>query len=131
MNSCGAARGTRRLTCPCRPQSTSWSRSDWNVFGGTRTRCVYARQQLVELTGQTPIVPDSPDWYGCMAHVPLPPGDARTLQQQLWTEFGIEVPIISWGDRRWIRVSCHLYNTRHEIDRLVDALRRLVYVAEG
>lgn len=91
----------------------------------------YARQQLLELTGQTPIVPDSPDWYGCMAHVPLPPGDARTLQQQLWTEYGIEVPIISWGDRRWIRVSCHLYNTCHEIDRLVDAVRRLVYVAEG
>ena len=87
----------------------------------------YARQQLVELTGLTPIVPDSPDWYGCMAHVPLPPGDARALQQQLWAEYGIEVPIVSWGDRRWIRVSCHLYNTCHEIDRLVDAVRRRVY----
>jgi isopenicillin-N epimerase len=96
----------------------------------THALAQYARQQLVELTAQTPLVPDSPNWYGCMAHVPLPPGDARTLQQQLWTEYGIEVPIISWGDRRWIRVSCHLYNTRHEIDRLVDALRRLVYLKE-
>jgi isopenicillin-N epimerase len=87
----------------------------------------YARQRLVELTGQTPIVPDSPGWYGCMAHVPLSPGDAAALQRQLWTDDGIEVPIISWGDRRWIRVSCHLYNTCHEIDRLVDAVRRLVY----
>jgi len=86
----------------------------------------YARQQLVELTGLAPIVPDSPDWYGCMAHAPLPPGDARGLQQLLSSEYGIEVPIIAWGDRRWIRVSCHLYNTDQEIDRLVEALRRLV-----
>jgi isopenicillin-N epimerase len=91
----------------------------------------YARQQLVELTSLTPIVSDSPDWYGCMAHVPLPPGDARALQQQLWAEYGIEVPIISWGERRWIRVSCHLYNTCREIDRLVDAVRRLVYGRDG
>lgn len=90
----------------------------------THALAQYARQRLVELTGQTPIVPDSPDWYGCMAHVPLPPGDAAALQHQLWAEDGIEVPIVSWNDRRWIRVSCHLYNTRQEIDRLGEAVRK-------
>ncbi len=104
----------------------------WDRFRRhTHALARYARQQLVELTGLTPIVPDSPDWYGCMAHAPLPPGDARVLQQQLWTEYGIEVPIISWGDGRGIRVSCHLYNTCQEIDRLVDAVRRLVYGRGG
>ncbi len=92
----------------------------------THALACYARQQLVGLTGLAPITPDSPDWYGCMAHAPLPPGDARTLQQQLWTEYGIEVPIIAWRDRRWIRVSCHLYNTSQEIDRLVAAVRQLL-----
>jgi isopenicillin-N epimerase len=86
----------------------------------------YARQRLVELVGQPPIVPDSSQWYGCMAHVPLPPGETLPLQQRLWSDFGIEVPIVGWNDRRWIRVSCHLYNTAAEIDRLVDALRRLL-----
>jgi len=97
----------------------------WDRFRQhTHALAQYARQRLVEPTGQAPIVPDSPDWYGCMAHVPLPPGDAAALQQRLWTEDGIEVPIISWSDRRWIRVSCHLYNTREEIDRLVEAVGR-------
>ncbi len=32
----------------------------------------YARRRLMELTGREPIVPDSPEWYGAMAHVPLP-----------------------------------------------------------
>jgi isopenicillin-N epimerase len=86
----------------------------------------YARGRLVELTGLTPIVPDSPEWYGTMAHVPLPPGDARELQMRLWTEHGIEVPIVAWNDRRFIRVSCHLYNDRAQIDRLLGVLRPML-----
>lgn len=86
----------------------------------------YTRAQLVELTGNEPIVPNSSEWYGSMAQVPLPHGDAATLQGRLWSEYGIEVPIITWNDRSWIRVSCHLYNTREDIDLLVDALSRLL-----
>jgi isopenicillin-N epimerase len=86
----------------------------------------YARQQLQELTGLEPIVPDDPRWYGSMAHVPLPPGDRRSLQDALWQEHGIEVPIVDWSGRRFIRVSCHLYNTREQIDTLVKAVRELL-----
>jgi isopenicillin-N epimerase len=86
----------------------------------------YARQQLVGLTGLTPLVPDEPAWYGSMAHVPLPSGDRRRLQDALWHEHGIEVPIIQWNGRRFVRVSCHLYNDREQIDRLVQALHGLL-----
>jgi isopenicillin-N epimerase len=58
--------------------------------------------------------------------VPLPDGDASTLQKQLWERFGIEVPIVDWRDRRFVRVSCHVYNTPAQIDRLVNALRDLL-----
>jgi isopenicillin-N epimerase len=83
----------------------------------------YARRRLVELTGLAPLVPDSPAWYGSMAHVPLPPVDARALQQQLWDRYGIEVPIVDWGNRQYVRVSCHVYNTTRQIDHLADALK--------
>jgi isopenicillin-N epimerase len=86
----------------------------------------YARQRLVELTQLDPIVPDDPAWYVAMAHVPLPPGDRRGLQDALWREYGIEVPIVQWNGRRFIRVSCHLYNTREQVDRLVEALHELL-----
>lgn len=82
----------------------------------------YARQRLVELTRLEPIIPDDPAWYGAMAHVPLPPGDRQTLQDALWRTARIEVPIVHWNDRRYIRVSCHLYNAAEQIDRLVEAL---------
>ncbi len=90
----------------------------------------YARQRIVELTGLEPPIPDSREWYGSMIAMPLPQGDAAPnqgirdqLQTPLWEKFGIEVPIIHWRGERLIRVSCHLYNTREHIDRLVNALR--------
>ncbi len=95
----------------------------------------YARQKLLDLTGLEPIVPDSRDFYGSMVSVPLPSpaaseqdtGHRDPLQDKLWDQFKIEVPIIQWQGRRFVRVSCHLYNRRSDIDYLVDALRNLLY----
>lgn len=101
----------------------------------------YARQKLTELTGLEPIVPDGPTWYGSMAHCPLPPpktapaaGDcadqtcpvSNPLQHTIWRELGIEVPIVDFRGRRYIRVSCHLYNDTEQIDRLVAGLGKLL-----
>ncbi|MBM3997921.1 MAG: aminotransferase class V-fold PLP-dependent enzyme [Planctomycetes bacterium] len=85
----------------------------------------YARRRLVERFGTKPITADSPRWYSSMAHVPLPPGDARGLQRALWESHGIEVPIVEFAGERYVRVSCHLYNTMSHIDRLLDALGSL------
>ena len=86
----------------------------------------YARHRLAEFAPRAPLVPDSNEWYGSMAHMPLPPVDAHRLQCSLWEEHGIEVPIVDWAGSQWIRVSCHLYNSTAEIDRLVNALRELM-----
>jgi isopenicillin-N epimerase len=83
----------------------------------------YVRGRLTEFSKDQPITPDHPRWYTSMGHAPLPPGDARGLQQALWERHRIEVPIIDFGGRRWIRVSCHLYTQRAELDRLIEALR--------
>lgn len=90
----------------------------------------YAREQIVGLTGLEPIIPDSTEWYGSMIALPLPEtveepreGHMHPLQTRLWEKHRIEVPIINWRGRRWIRVSCHLYNDQNDIDRLVAALR--------
>jgi isopenicillin-N epimerase len=95
----------------------------------------YARQRIVELTGLAPIIPDSTEWYGSMIALPLPDSVAETaeghmhpLQTRLWEKHRIEVPVINWRGRRWIRVSCHLYNDRSDIDRLVDALQNEIPV---
>lgn len=90
----------------------------------------YARQRIIELTGLEAPIPDSREWYGSMIAMPLPQGEGPPnqgirdqLQTPLCEKFGIEIPIIHWRGERLIRVSCHLYNTREQIDRLIDALR--------
>jgi isopenicillin-N epimerase len=93
---------------------------------GSHELARHARLRLVELTRLDAIVPDSPDWYGSMALVPLPPGDPYALQSALWERGGIEVPITLWGGARHIRVSCHFYNDRSQIDRLVALLGTLL-----
>jgi isopenicillin-N epimerase len=86
----------------------------------------YARQRLVALIGLRPHVPDSEEWYGSMASVPMPPGEARALQNALWQKHGIEVPVVEHNGERSIRVSCHLYNKRSDLDVLVEALGALL-----
>ncbi len=94
----------------------------------------YARFRIGDVTGLQPEIPDSPGWYGSMIALPLPPGDEPPLkkgvrdplQSQLWKQFRIEVPVIHWHGRRFIRVSCHLYTSAREIDRLAEALRELL-----
>jgi isopenicillin-N epimerase len=90
----------------------------------THALAQYARGRIVELTGLEPPVEDSPRWYGSMALAPLPAVDAQRLQRDLWRQHGIEVPIIDFGGKQYVRVSCHLYNTPRHIDTLVAALRR-------
>lgn len=91
-----------------------------------RSRCYwlanYAREQLMELTGQVPIAPTTGGWYGTMCHVPLPSGDWSRLQSWLWEAHKIEVPIIHFNSRWFVRVSSHLYNTTSQVDRLVRAI---------
>lgn len=91
----------------------------------------YARQAIGELTGLEQICPDSPDWYAQMATIPLPPCDAEELKQRLYDEYGVEVPIITWGRREFVRVSVQGYNTQEDVVALVAALRDLLPDAEA
>jgi isopenicillin-N epimerase len=86
----------------------------------------YARHCLVERFRMPPLATRFADWHVAMAHVPLPPGDARALQQALWQRHRIEVPIVDWSGGRYVRVSCHLYNTRDQVDTLVESLAKLI-----
>jgi len=86
----------------------------------------YARERLMSWAGHGALTPDSADWYGSMVAVPIAPGECQPLQDALWAEHQIEVPIVPWNGRRLVRVSCHLYNDREEIDRLMAALEKLV-----
>lgn len=123
----------------------------WDAFRQrTHALARYARRRMLDWTQLPPLVPDDPQWYASMAHVPLPSredqghnpqGGARSaqqapapprqscpvgdpLQERIWQALGIEVPVIEFRGRRYLRISCHLYNDHAQIDRLVEGLKR-------
>jgi len=93
----------------------------------------YARTCLSAVPGVDPFV-ESVEWQGSMATLvvdapawPKPSvNETDELQQALWSEHQIEVPLTRHGGQRLLRVSCHMYNTRAEIDGLCEALKRLL-----
>ena len=78
------------------------------------------------LTGLATIYPHH-DAYGQMAVAPLPPiQDLQALKAQLYTKYKVEVPLTSWHDRQFIRVSVQGYNTPTDIEVLLEALTALL-----
>lgn len=95
-----------------------------------RTRCrallAYGRDQIGALTKQPAICPDSADWRMQMAVITLPPGADPQLSERLWAEDRIEIPVIPWGQQRFIRTSIQAYNTPAHLETLAAAMMRLL-----
>ena len=104
-----------------------------NFRARTHWLAQYARRRITEVFRLEPLVPDEIAWYGSMAHVPLQETTAsdacavsNPLQHIIRERYAIEVPIVDFQSRRYVRVSCHLYNDTAQIDRLVAALKELL-----
>jgi selenocysteine lyase/cysteine desulfurase len=48
------------------------------------------------------------------------------LGTRLWDDYLIEVPLIRWNDREFMRVSIQAYNSVEDVLRLEDALRAVL-----
>jgi isopenicillin-N epimerase len=55
----------------------------------------------------------------------LPPCEAA-LQRRLYDEYRVEVPIIEWGGRQFVRVSVQGHNTGEDMEALLGALADLL-----
>jgi isopenicillin-N epimerase len=86
----------------------------------------YARERITALTGLPPLTPDDPSFYMQLASFSLPPVRLEDLKRRLYDEYRVEVPVGGWNDLYFIRVSIQGYNTREDVDRLVEALRVLL-----
>jgi isopenicillin-N epimerase len=86
-----------------------------------------ARLGMAELTGVEPLVADDPRWFAQMANLPLPPGtNAEELKRRLYDEHRVEIPSGHWGETPSLRISVQGYNTRSDVERLLEAVRRLL-----
>jgi isopenicillin-N epimerase len=86
-----------------------------------------AMHRICELTGLPPIYPDETGFYHQMATIPLPQlTDIDALKKELYQAYKIEVPVLMWNGRHFIRVSVQGYNTQSDLDSLVEALTEIL-----
>lgn len=126
--------GTRDITAwLCAPDAIEFMQQ----FGWTDIRrhnhalAVWAQAMLSRRWGVPASTPADGSMLGSMATLPLPDGarerfaDPTSLQARLYDHDRIEVPIIEWNGRWWVRVSCQVYNEPGQYERLGEAVMEL------
>ena len=92
---------------------------------------VWAHAMLCEALGVEPISPVDGRLFGSMATVRLDQRAARlhstaaALQERLFKEHRIEVPIVDWNGQWFVRLSAQIYNRPEDYLGLAEALRKL------
>jgi isopenicillin-N epimerase len=103
-------------------------KNDWD---NVRARChelaMVIRDRICALTGLAPLASSDFSNGLQMAAAPLPDNlDLPTLKTRLYDEYRVEVPLIAWNGRKFIRVSVQGYNIRRDMDVLLSALVKLI-----
>jgi isopenicillin-N epimerase len=100
---------------------------DWRrVREGCHQLARYAREQVAQITGLPSVIPDSRRWFAQMALLPIPACDGAVLKGRLLDEFGCELPVTGHGDQQFLRISLQGYNSREDVDTLVEGLSALL-----
>lgn len=96
-----------------------------------RAMTLWAQAMLAERLGVTPIAPADGSLSGFMATLPLPGRlatmtveEGAAMQQSLYTDDRIEVPLMFWHGRWHLRVSCQVYNKPEDYERVAAAIER-------
>lgn len=98
-----------------------------------RAMAAWAHRMLCHRWGVEPVSPLDGSLLGSMATMNLPgalgrmsEAEVRTLQQRLYTEHRIEVPLHAFpGGPPLLRVSCQVYNAAQDYERVGEVIARL------
>jgi isopenicillin-N epimerase len=81
--------------------------------------------RLRELTGLEPL--SSPEFSAPqMIAMPIPECDPKQIHAQLWERYKIEIPVFQWQDHFIARLSVQGYNSKPQMDYLLEALTELL-----
>jgi isopenicillin-N epimerase len=97
----------------------------WAVADHCRQLAQDTARRLGELTGLSPL--SAPELCAPqMVAMPIPDCDTDAIHKTLFDNYGIEIPVFRWQDRCIARLSVQGYNSRPQMDTLIDALSELL-----
>jgi isopenicillin-N epimerase len=86
-----------------------------------------ALQRICTMVQMEPLYPFDSDLYHQMGIAPLPAStDIAALKTRLYDEQRVEVPLIDWNGRKFVRISVQGYNTPQDLEALYAGLQRLL-----
>jgi isopenicillin-N epimerase len=100
--------------------------NDWT---GVAAHCAALAQDTATRLGQLTGLPalSSPEFSAPqMVAMPIPDCDAPEIHHLLFDRYRIEIPVFRWQDTCIARVSVQGYNSRPQMDRLIEALSELL-----
>jgi isopenicillin-N epimerase len=106
------------------PAAIQWQREhDWD---SVRKRSHELARRARNELGLDPLAPDSPDFFRQMVTLRLPDAAPEDLQERLYDEHRIEIPVFEHRAGRLIRPSFQGYNDGGDLERLGAALAALL-----
>lgn len=85
-----------------------------------------AIERICDLTKLPPLYPLDSDFYSQMGIAPLSKSDLAILKSRLYDEYHVEIPLIQWQDKQFIRLSIQGYNTQKDVDVVIEASKVLL-----
>ena len=103
--------------------------NDWaSVAAHCQALAQDTARRLAERTGLAPL--STPEFCAPqMVAMPLPDCDTDALKLALYDKYRIEIPVFRWQDTCIIRLSVQGYNSRPQMDLLIEALTDLLGLA--
>ena len=103
--------------------------NDWaSVAAHCQALAQDTARRLAERTGLAPL--STPEFCAPqMVAMPLPDCDTDALKLALYDKYRIEIPVFRWQDTCIARLSVQGYNSRPQMDLLIDALTDLLGLA--
>lgn len=86
----------------------------------------YLKRKLSEIPGMQMLTPMEPSLSAAVLKFRIAGKNTRQLGQELWAKHRISGAVSASGPLEGIRWCPHIYNTRAELDRAVEALRSLL-----
>jgi isopenicillin-N epimerase len=98
----------------------------WSVAAGCRKIVLDNVQRFCDLLDAEPLAPVTEKFFGQMASISVRTDDPAAMKSRLYDEFRIEVPVMPHGDKAYVRYSINAFNTQSDLDRLYDALKKML-----
>lgn len=111
------------------PQAIAYQQEqDWaRVRSACHQLAVEAWSQIHQLTKMNPLHADPELWFAQMVVSSLPINtDVLSFKKKLYDDYRIEIPVLDWHGNKLIRLSVQGYNSRQDINRLLQALKKLL-----